>query len=70
MSDKKIEIETSAAIPQTTGPDSPLAGSTDTEGKWFEWEKMAAGHKTVHIRYKGMTYELRETRNGKLILTK
>jgi hemin uptake protein HemP len=71
MADKKIESdETSAPIPLTPDHDEPNTGPGHAVGRWFDWEKIAEGHKMVRIRYKGMTYELRETRNGKLILTK
>ncbi len=50
------------------GASSPPARNDD--GLVLEWEAMSAGRKTVCIRYRGMDYQLRETRNGKLILTK
>lgn len=34
------------------------------------WEAIAAGKRQILIRFKDQTYQLRETRNGKLILTK
>lgn len=34
------------------------------------WEQLAGGHRLVVIRFKDQLYQLRETRNGKLILTK
>lgn len=34
------------------------------------WEELAAGGRLVVIRFRDQIYQLRETRNGKLILTK
>jgi len=34
------------------------------------WETLAAGKRQVLIRFRAQTYQLRETRNGKLLLTK
>lgn len=36
----------------------------------FTWEALSGGERQVMIRYQGQHYCLRETRNGKLILTK
>ena len=34
------------------------------------WESLAQGDRHLLIRHNGQDYQLRETRNGKLILTK
>jgi hemin uptake protein HemP len=34
------------------------------------WEALSQGERHLLIRYNGQEYDLRETRNGKLILTK
>ena len=67
VDEKNVGAEGPERTPGTYEADS---ASPNSESRSVEWECIAAGRKTITIRYKGMTYQLRETRNGKLILTK
>lgn len=40
------------------------------EGEVVGWESLAQGRKKLLIGFEGQVYQLRVTRNGKLILTK
>lgn len=52
--------ERAAGGSETTRPNSRSVDSQD----------LFSGAETVHIQHRGVTYTLRQTRNGKLILNK
>ena len=70
MTDEKLGQGAGAPESKGTSDGGESVVSILGESVSVEWEQLAAGRKTIAIRYKGMTYQLRETRNGKLILTK
>lgn len=52
------------------GPDLQPRAEAEKLPPDIAWERLAAGSRLVVIRFKDKIYQLRETRNGKLILTK
>lgn len=53
-----------------SGSTSPTTRPSDAEPPRIDWQSLAAGRRQIQIIHQGQVYQLRETRNGKLILTK
>ena len=47
-----------------------MTTAQDQQSRTLPSTQLLQGQKAVNIEHKGMTYELRATRHGKLILTK
>lgn len=61
-----------SAIQSSLSASAPLCPppAVDRAPPAIVWENVASGGRLVIVHYKDQVYQLRETRNGKLILTK
>ena len=72
--ERQEQVPTASGQSESGSPASrtgPCAtGASHEDGVTIDFDEISRGSKRVQIRFRGQVYQLRTTRNGKLILNK